>query len=139
MKSNLISKMITIVLVLTAVSSVGILSANAANNHTDTTYSFDFAIQDQWTVTPFRAKKDDSNSYMYCKAGTAVYSARVWAGEVDSCAFDVSHGYTYKLYAGNRAFMRNWAYEEGLPLAAIAGTRMSGGYTASGVWSPDSV
>lgn len=139
MKSKLFSNLITTALILTAISSIGLLSANAANNHRDTTYSFDFSIQDQWTVTDFRAKTDDSNAYMYCKSGTAVYSAKVWGGNVDTCATDVSHGYSYKLYAGNRAFMRNWAYENGCSMAAIAGTRMSGGYTASGVWSPDSV
>ena len=129
-------KIAAFLMAATMVTSMGAMTANA-NNHADTVYAFNFNQSER--RTDYREKQDDSSSYMKCISTEAPYTAHVY-GYKDGKIYDRSLGNTYQFNSGTVRFMLNNVYETGMRYAGIYGTRNYGySYTASGVWSPDSI
>lgn len=128
-------KLTALILGAMMVTSVGAMTVQA-NNHNDTTYSYNFSNSAQLTGT--RAKQDASSSYMSCSYAGAAYTAHVYSYQGGNV--DCSYGHTYQFSTGVTKFMVNNVYERGYRNAGIYGTRNYGySFTASGLWSPDSV
>ncbi|MDD3278016.1 MAG: hypothetical protein PHG16_03930 [Lachnospiraceae bacterium] len=128
-------KLTALILGAMMVMSAGALTVQA-NNCVDTTYSFNFSNATQ--LTGVRQKQDSTSSYMSCSYAGASYSAHVYS--VQGGIVDCSFGHTYQFSSGVTSYMLNNVYERGYHNAGIYATRNYGyGYTAKGVWSPDSV
>lgn len=113
-----------------------------ASNYSDTTYNFYFKTEAGGTsFTELREKQDDTSAYMKCYATTYSYTGYVVAGQNKyGCFYDASGGHRYTFNSGTVYKMINYVYENGYPLAAIYAERnYSYNYSASGVWSPDSI
>lgn len=129
------------IMVLAVAGGTDIVSA--AGNYTDTSYNFSFqANQPNYTVS--RPKRDTTSSYMKCTSCTqnTSYTAHVVAtnGSSSRTYVDVSRGHVYRFTSGTTYKMLNWVRESGYSYGAIQGNPDYGySFSASGVWSPDSI
>ena len=131
--------MLADVLTVVSILQVGAVSSDAAGNYQDTKYVF--AFEGEQTYTTFREKRDDTSSYMKCESCTsgASYTAHV-VGLSGSSIYDVSNGHVYLFTTGTTYKMINYAYENGFGWAGIAAVpNYAYEFSASGLWSPDSV
>ena len=141
-KKRIFSRMLVALLTVVSVLQVATVSSSAAGNYQDTIFSFEFeGIQ---RFTEFREKEDSTSAYMKCNTCTtgASYTAHVVAANESNPAVsgDVSNGHTYLFTANTTYKMINYAYEYGFSYAAIAcSPNYTYKFTASGLWSPDSV
>ncbi len=122
-----------------AVCMMGTVISVDANNYVDSPYEFKFT---QYTAnTGYRPKLDDSSSYMKCDYATYDYNAHVVSRSSQTGAMvDCSMGRHYYFSTGTTHYMINSVFENGYREGAILGTRNhSLNYSASGVWSPDSI
>lgn len=138
MKKWMVSTAIT-----AGVLGVGTITALAANNHDDTTFSFNFkpSITGSTVYTSARSKYDASSAYMMAqsRSKTQSYTASVvngsngnfsqtWYVEIQS----LNHGY----------YIPNNGYEDqgyGVSVKIKGHTGDLFGFHVDGVWSPDSV
>ncbi|MBR4059307.1 MAG: hypothetical protein IKK03_05645 [Lachnospiraceae bacterium] len=141
-KKRIFSRMLVALLTVVSVLQVATVSSNAAGNYRDTEYTFEF--ENEQLYTRLRAKQDNTSSYMKCNTCTTgtSYTAHVVAANRDTNTpyYDVSNGHTYLFTANTTYKMINYAYEYGYSYAAIAcSPNYTYQFTASGLWSPDSV
>lgn len=133
-----ISKMIVMATILMMCYVIPVM----ASNYSDTTYSFYFKTEAHGaSYTEAREKQDDTSVYMKCDSTTYSYTAFV-VGLHDKYGimYDVSEGHSYTFNSGTVRKMINYVYEKGYKYAAIFAERnYSYNYSASGVWSPDSI
>lgn len=113
-----------------------------ANNHSDSTYTFDF--KNKQLTTDFRKKSDDSYMYMKCTSITnnRSYTAHAVANNTTSKKnyVDVSRGHTYRFTKGTTYKMVNFVNEDNYKYGAIAASpNYANSFTANGLWSPDSI
>lgn len=138
-------KFIVPLLVLSTLVFTNVISiTQAAGNYSDTSYQYAFSDWQPSTGwnTVFRNKMDYTSSYMTCHAASGrSYSASVMAGKTQSDTYRISVGSPwYTFYAGTTIFMINYVKESSYNYASIqAKPSTSGSYTASGLWSPDSI
>lgn len=115
----------------------------AAGNYGDTTFKFNFSSYQPYAGwnTSFRSKLDNTSSYMKCTSTPYSYNARVMGGASTSATLGINVGSpTYRFSAGTTRFMVNYVRENNLSAACINATpSVSYSYSASGVWSPDSI
>jgi hypothetical protein len=121
------------------ISAFGFPQANAASNNQDTAFSFIFGT-DVVQRTPAREKLNYTSAYMKATSigGPGYYRAHVTLAD----GTNVSNGYIYTISKNKEVFLRNWAGEwYGLPELVRIQANPAGlvPYSASGVWSPDSV
>ncbi|WP_077615493.1 hypothetical protein [Caenibacillus caldisaponilyticus] len=138
-------KVYLFVLAIAVLLSIGTITA-FANNYSDTNFSFTFAPQSSAPVyTQARAKTDHSSSYMKLKSLSRSDGA-YYASVVRKDHTNFSKTWTYRfdrtdLNVGR--YLLNYAYEDdGETFVRIKATRAVSpniGFTASGVWSPDSI
>lgn len=112
-----------------------------AGNIDDTGYSFTF--RNATNFTEMREKNDDTSMYMSCqsvsRAGVSYTAHAVGSATVGGTKNDCSAG-VYTFYAGTTRYIANYVNEWGYRYGGIAAApNYSYAYTASGVWSPDSV
>lgn len=130
-------------LAILAISVMGAMTAFAANN-VDTGFQFNFSAG-QPRRTEWRAKKDSSNVYMSVQGLTGGFTAHVVGSSSNlnsGMGIDCSRGYTYNIASTGVYRMRNWVYDgaPGYGYAAVYASPNYGyGYSAWGVWSPDSI
>ncbi len=122
--------------------SIGGVNTYAAGNYYDTGFSFTFENMQARTST--RSKLDSTSSYMYCQTMPSgrSYTAHVVAlsSKNSKKYIDVSRGHTYKFVKGRRHKMVNFVRESGFSYAAIAANPdYANKFSATGVWSPDSI
>jgi hypothetical protein len=120
-------------------SAIGFQQVHAASNHQDTAFSFIFGA-DVVQRTPAREKLNYTSAYMKANSitGPGYYTAHV----ILANGTNVSNGYTYTVTKNKEIFLRNWAGEwYGLPvlIRIEAKPANESSYSATGVWSPDSV
>ena len=143
---KIFGRILSIAFVIMLVTSMG-SGALLANNHGDTTYTFVFPNNYDYQYTSGRYKMDDSNCYL--KSATSGASYEIHAEGVlksTNSWGNCSNGYYYTATYNQEIFLRNWVWEKGKKYtsseyrkARIAAHRLSGAYTVTGVWSPDSV
>lgn len=137
-KKKRISKIIVLVTVLMMCFSVPAV----ASNYHDEAYTYYFKSTTQGVAnTDLREKQDDTSAYMKCDSTTYSYTAFVLgADSLYSILYDASGGYHYTFSSGTVRKLINFVYENNLPYACIHAERnYSYNYSASGVWSPDSI
>ena len=131
---------------LAATLAVSVLGTNPVwaaknNNHSDTTYTYNFSEHcpyQGWHTSP-RKKLDDTSSYMKCKKTTYGYTGTVKGSNGDNYEKEVNSP-SYYFKSGTTKFMINYVYEKGYPYAVInAAPDVQTYFTATGVWSPDSI
>ncbi|MEG1411496.1 MAG: hypothetical protein RSD36_16780 [Terrisporobacter sp.] len=121
--------------------TIGSAGVSFANNHNDSTYTFNFGTLNGSRYTDGRKKEDASKSYMNCKTMTSGYSykAKVQANIGGGERKDVGSP-SYTFVTGTTRRMTNYVLEKGYRAATIKAN--SGINTkdtrATGVWSPDS-
>lgn len=133
-----------IILALTVLGTNTMLQVDAAGNYSDTSYRFIFGEWQPYSgwKTEKRAKRDDTSSYMSCNSAQGYsYTAKVCASNNpnDEWATDVGSP-SYRFYSGYTFYMINYVYEKGYSYATIkAQPDGNANFTATGVWSPDSI
>lgn len=138
-------KLLSIVLMCLFFCSVAIVSVEAKGNVSDTAFTFQFRDYQPFTgwLTEYRAKLDDTSSYMKCTdASGKSYTAWVQASDpVNNPYYGTDVGSKkYTFLSGSERWMVNYVYENGYRYARIEGQpNYSGTYKVTGVWSPDSV
>lgn len=125
-----------------AVASNFSVFTNASGNWGDTSFKFNF--QGKTLYTAMRAKFDDTSSYMKCDSIVPArsYVAYVVGGknDTDISHIDMSGGHRYTFTAGTTYKMINYVHENGYTYAGIASKpNYTTAFTATGVWSPDSI
>lgn len=121
--------------------TIGSVGVSFANNHQDSSYTFNFGTLNGARYTDGRKKEDASKSYMKCNTMTSgyTYKAKVVANIGGGERKDVgSPSYTFS--SGTIKKMTNYVFEKGYRAAAIkatAGINVKN-TRATGVWSPDS-
>lgn len=142
-----VKKLYVTIIAAALLLTIGSVTA-LANNSSDTSFSFTYPPNGSTTAyTAARAKVDNSSAYMklqYLSRSDAFYYASV----VKSNYSNFSKTWTYTFNSSNLnqgRYLSNYAYEDlGVNvLVRIKGQRggnisPSAGFTASGVWSPDS-
>lgn len=118
--------------------------ASSAGNITDTAFTFNFSAgvsPDRYTEA--RAKRDDTSMYIKCTSASREFTVhafgQTWDGRIYNCATG-SLAYQ-RLWAGQTRYVTNSVNEDGHPYGGLVGSCDASPYswTASGVWSPDSV
>jgi hypothetical protein len=116
-----------------------------ANNSSDTSYVFNFPLGVSTTYTDARAKVDNSSAYMKLQKLVGSTSASYTASVVreDGSNFSKTWYYTFNSSHINQGrYLLNYAYEDdGNVKVRIKATRgaYKNDFSASGVWSPDSI
>lgn len=116
-----------------AAVSLGTVSATA-NNHKDTTFSFNFDYVNQMRYTESREKQDSSSMYAKNSRGAGFYAHAFAPGYIDKTNVRTP----YAQPGGAAVFIYNNIYEDGYR-AAILGARSTSSGSCNGLWSPDSV
>lgn len=138
-----IKKILGTILLSAMVFSVAGNASVFASNYQDTSFGFNFDNSQLYTAA--RAKTDYTSMYMKCNSITKNTSYTAHAVGANSRTattwIDCSRGNTYTFKsAGETHFMLNWVKENGYPYAKIAANPDYGyKFSASGLWSPDSV
>lgn len=138
MKKKYLSKSIILTTILATCFTIPVI----ASNYMDTTYNFYFKTSTNgYYYTELREKQDDTSVYMKCNSTTYSYTAHVVGTKTEfGVVYDVSGGHNYTFNSGTVRKMINYVYENGLKYAAVYAERnYSYDYTATGVWSPDSI
>lgn len=137
-KKRMFSRMLAAVFAVVSILQVGAVSSDAAGNYQDSVFSFDFDGEQKYTT--FREKRDDTSSYMKCESCTSGRSYTAHVVGLKTGIQDVSNGHVYLFTAGTTYKMINYAYENGCTYAGIAAVpNYVYNFSASGLWSPDSV
>ncbi len=140
-KKRIFSRMLVSVLTVVSVLQIGAVATNAAGNYKDTAFEFDFCGEHKFTE--FRDKEDNTSSYMKCNSCTSgtSYTAHVVGLDLYAAGiFDASRGHVYVFTEGTTCKLINYVYEDGYEYAAIeAAPNYLYEFSASGLWSPDSV
>lgn len=137
---------IKIVSAIVLIFTLGIGVSNwcfADNNHGDTGFYYRFSDYQPYSGwhTEKRDKLDYTSSYMSCHSASGrEYFAWVSASN-DKSEFITEVGSPeYRFYGGYTTYMINYVKERGYKYAAIsARPKGTGSFTASGLWSPDSI
>ena len=119
------------------ISAFGFHQAHAASNNQDTAFSFLFGT-DVVQRTPPREKLNYTSAYMKATSigGPGHYRAHVTLAD----GTNVANGSYYTIRPNNEVFLSNYTGEwYGLPVLVRIQASGSGIFSASGVWSPDSV
>lgn len=133
-----VSKMIILMMVLAIGYTIPVL----ASNYTDTSFTFYFrSFSDGRSYTELREKQDDTSVYMKCNSTSYGYTAHVvGAKDIFGTLYDASGGHYYTFHTGTVQKMINYVYENGLSYAGIVAYRnYATDFTATGLWSPDSI
>ena len=137
-KKKNISKLIMLLTILMMFTTFPVV----ASNYKDTTYTYYFRTdQNGSDFTERREKQDDTSAYMKCEKTSFPYTAFVvGANGLFDKSRDLSGGHQYTFDTGTVYKMINYVYENNYKYAAIYAKRIYAyNYTASGLWSPDSV
>ena len=143
---KIFEKILSAAFVVMLITTVG-AGALLANNHGDSSYTFVFPNNYDYQYTSGRYKMDDSDCYLKTTTSGANFQihAEGITKEANSWA-NCSNGYYYTATYNQEVFLHNWVWEWGKKYtsneyrkARIAAHRLSGTYTVTGVWSPDSV
>lgn len=129
------------------VLSIGSFTAFAAEgNYGDTTYSYGFPIGTTTDYTDSRTKINDTSSYMKLKKLTGATSPSYIASVVDFNGNNFSKVWyvTFNKSSLNQGrYIKNHAWEDNKKETAVRIKAVRGadknGFSASGVWSPDSI
>lgn len=137
----MLSLMLVMTLLICAFSVTAF--ATGRSNHYDSNFTFSF-VNGEHEQTSYRTKTDDTNVYMKVNFCRNEFTAHVvGANDLDApYGHDCSRGYTYTVSEPGEYRMRNWVYDGAVryKYAAIYAAPTYGfEYTASGVWSPDSI
>lgn len=122
------------------------ITSSAAGNYKDTTYRFDFSNDVPsylgWVTEP-RQKLDYTSSYMKCKSAPSGHSYTAFVGACNSVDDPYRYGVgspSYTFVQGTTRYMINYVKEKGYNYACIRGEANDyATWTASGLWSPDSI
>ncbi len=140
---KLAKKLIGVALAAAVVMSAGAMVASA-NNHYDESFSFTFQGKEDYTKG--RLKDDDSSMYIKVNSGGAFVAAAYGRNSETGTlypAYKSSNGtsYTKTCYVGQSYYLYNYVHENGYKYGSIQGAPLNPTqwYTATGVWSPDSV
>ncbi len=131
------------ILALSLISLIIMLYASVsmvnANNSSDTRFRFMF-FSDMYN-TELRPKTDTTSSYMSCESTPYSYRAHVYTFDGAGNTVDCSYGHYYVFNAGTTRYLINNVKENGYSSSGIMGKRLYYGvaYSATGLWSPDSV
>lgn len=144
------NKIITFMLVLAIISSVGVLPTFAAGNYTDSSFSLTCPTYGYLVCegNVYRKKLDSTATYVHCISGpsTGVYFT-VWGGIEISTNYSVPVANCTRygqalIYPGQQRFIAQYVYEndyEYAHLGLLTRYATDVGTTVTGVWSPDSV
>lgn len=121
-------------------------TAFAAGNYGDTpfTYNFSSSIPIGGWVTSARAKQDDTSSYMKCKVAPTnyKYKASVY-GAYSNGIYESVGSPQYTFAVNTTKYMINYVKEKEeknyTHARIFAVPDIASSWTASGVWSPDSI
>ena len=135
-------KSISIVLVLVTLLLISASVSVQASNYTDTTYTYKFWDDNEGAAcTDVREKQDATSVYMKCQSTAYYYTAFVIGTHSETDLLrDLSGGHTYTFSTGTVHKMINYVYEKGYEYAGIFAERgYPAQYSATGLWSPDSI
>jgi len=121
-------------------SGVGTISALAASNNGDTTWTNTYKFTSQYDHTPARKKMNKTYYYNHTKklSQSGAY-INVWAALYDGRKANGNKG-TRRSYAGDVNYLWNNAVEtHGSGISVRVDSQAFNDLKASGVWSPDSV
>ena len=159
LKSKRVSRIISALLVVMLVASLGITTVSA-NNHDDTEFTFAFNSASPLSWTAVREKTDSTSMYARISTMDGAYyvvcygtKASEYKGYGGSGSGLPSHlrnvarydgDYVRFTFAGESHYISNWVYEskeanESRVWAALAGKTVASYHNVRGVWSPDSV
>lgn len=147
-----LKKVFIMALAIISFSSVFAISASA-NNHSDTRETIGIASYSYSWTTAARYKEDMSYSYQKCVSTPQSYTSWVYGSTVNrptnvqQCNGNLTKpgnsgmGTTrYTFTTGKVVYMNNWVRENNIPYAGMLFFGGTGSYyTASILWSPDSV
>ncbi|WP_054744118.1 DUF2712 domain-containing protein [Cellulosilyticum ruminicola] len=134
-----LKKIVSSSIIIAGVASMLTVGVNA-NNHSDSSFSFNLGLFKTSSTTTYRGKEDNTSAYINC---TSVSTSD---GEFDVYVLgpsgaDRTWGTPKTVRQGTETYLENSVYESGERKAALKGVRESwrSGFTASGLWSPDSI
>lgn len=134
-------KKILAVLLITILAMPLFSISASAGNTSDQSVTWHFSGGNNRVLATFRAKYDDTSVYQKCTKTSYTYYSYVKGSYTSTgTSYNVSNGSTYTFNTGSVRYMSNYAYEWGYSYAGlVAIPDNSKTYTASMLWSPDSV
>ncbi len=141
-KKALVSKLFCVGMALTFIMSIGMFSASAAGNYTDTAFTQNYNGDGSDVFTPKRAKLDYTSSYVYNKNSTYGFSTNVYGSNDTSNIIGAyaTYGPSVHVSKGQAKYLPNLVKERGYKYAQIG--MMSDSHSPSYIsilWSPDSI
>ena len=144
--NKIVTGIMTFMLMVSVFGVCDLVSAKAAPNTGDTSWSFNVSTSNtSWQFTGVREKRDDSKIYVHWQNGyngvSSIYitpygySTSKGSG---ACGTDGGHEVSYKLNSTGKYSVTNYVNERGYTHAKIGIKSAVGNGTAKGVWSPDS-
>lgn len=136
---NMSKKVGTVICILTLAMSMG-TSVVSANNHKDTEFAFDFnGIGNKEQYTESRDKQDDSSMYINVIYAGGSFSVEAFGWSGSKRQYNKNAPY-YVVKQGDARYITNYVYEDGYRQGGLHGWRdYWDGFTARGLWSPDSI
>lgn len=154
LKSKKVSRIISALLVVMLVASLGITTVSAKNND-DEAFTFTFNATTPMSWTKSRAKEDTSSLYAkMTDMGVAYYVTCYGAGAKaenipGGCGTSLPSSYhkavrydsDYVRFtsAGEWHYISSWVKEDGYDYAVLVGVSGKSYHNVHGVWSPDSI
>lgn len=154
LKSKKVSRIISALLVVILVASLGVTTVSA-NNHDDKDFTFSFNASSPLSWTAVREKTDSTSMYAYISNLDGAYYVICYGAKANdlktyggsgsdlpshlTSAARYDTDYVRFTYAGESHYISNWVYESGGRRAALVGKTTASYHNVRGVWSPDSV